>query len=105
MGGAPEGPAPISHHAQDDPSGIRGALRHEERRIFGSLSMEENILLAELTAPKRWPLGRIYEMFPRLKERRGPNPDQGRFLWPMPAITRRAKGRRSHFRIPLRACV
>ncbi|MEH6949931.1 ABC transporter ATP-binding protein [Nitrobacter sp. NHB1] len=45
-------------------------LVHEERRIFGSLSVEENIVLAGLTAPKRWPLSRIYEMFPRLKERR-----------------------------------
>jgi branched-chain amino acid transport system ATP-binding protein len=42
----------------------------EERRIFGSLSVEENIVIAGLTAPKRWPLNRIYEMFPRLKERR-----------------------------------
>ena len=42
----------------------------EERRIFGSLNVEENLVLAGLTAPKRWPLGRIYEMFPRLRERR-----------------------------------
>ncbi|HEY1541065.1 MAG TPA: ABC transporter ATP-binding protein [Xanthobacteraceae bacterium] len=43
----------------------------EERRIFGSLNVEENLVLAGLTAPKRWPLERIYTMFPRLKERRG----------------------------------
>ena len=42
----------------------------EDRRIFGSLNVEENIILAGLTAPKRWPLARIYEMFPRLRERR-----------------------------------
>src|SRR5664279_993133 len=46
-------------------------LVHEERRIFGSLDVEENLTLAALTAPKKWPLDRIYEMFPRLKERRG----------------------------------
>src|SRR6187551_626196 len=46
-------------------------LVHEERRIFGSLNVEENIVLAGLTAQNRWPLSRIYEMFPRLKERRG----------------------------------
>ena len=46
-------------------------LVHEDRRIFGSLDVEENLILAGLTASKRWPLGRIYEMFPRLKERRG----------------------------------
>jgi branched-chain amino acid transport system ATP-binding protein len=45
-------------------------LVHEDRRIFGSLSVEENIILAGLTASNRWPLDRIYEMFPRLKERR-----------------------------------
>lgn len=42
----------------------------EDRRIFGSLSVEENLLLAGLTAPRPWPLGRIYTMFPRLRERR-----------------------------------
>ncbi|HTB03983.1 MAG TPA: ABC transporter ATP-binding protein [Bradyrhizobium sp.] len=46
-------------------------LVHEERRIFGSLNVEENLVLAGLTASKRWPLERVYEMFPRLKERRG----------------------------------
>jgi branched-chain amino acid transport system ATP-binding protein len=45
-------------------------LVHEERRIFGSLNVEENLVLAGLTASGRWPLDRIYEMFPRLKERR-----------------------------------
>ena len=45
-------------------------LVHEERRIFGSLSVEENIALAAMTARSRWPLGRVYELFPRLKERR-----------------------------------
>jgi len=43
----------------------------EDRRIFGSLNVEENIILAGLTAQGRWPLERIYDMFPRLKERRG----------------------------------
>ena len=42
----------------------------EERRIFGSLNVEENIILAGLTASSAWPLDRIYAMFPRLKERR-----------------------------------
>ena len=46
-------------------------LVHEDRRIFGSLSVEENLVLAGLTASGRWPLDRVYEMFPRLKERRG----------------------------------
>lgn len=46
-------------------------LVHEERRIFGSLSVEENIVIAGLTASNRWPLDRVYEMFPRLRDRRG----------------------------------
>ena len=45
-------------------------LVHEDRRIFGSLNVEENLVIAGLTASKRWPLERIYTMFPRLKERR-----------------------------------
>ena len=45
-------------------------LVHEDRRIFGSLNVEENIILAGLTADNKWPLERVYGMFPRLKERR-----------------------------------
>jgi len=45
-------------------------LVHEERRVFGSLNVEENIILAVLTAPNKWPLERIYSIFPRLQERR-----------------------------------
>ena len=46
-------------------------LVHEDRRIFGSLNVEENIILAGLTARER--AGRSNAsttMFPRLKERR-----------------------------------
>jgi branched-chain amino acid transport system ATP-binding protein len=42
----------------------------EERRIFGSLSVEENLVLAGLTAKSRWPLERVWATFPRLRERR-----------------------------------
>jgi branched-chain amino acid transport system ATP-binding protein len=42
----------------------------EERRIFGSLSVEENLVLAGLTAKSRWPLDRVWATFPRLQERR-----------------------------------
>ena len=45
-------------------------LVHEARRIFGSLSVEENLVLGGLSAKPAWPIERIYEMFPRLKERR-----------------------------------
>jgi branched-chain amino acid transport system ATP-binding protein len=42
----------------------------EERRIVGGLTVEENIVLATLTAENPWPLERAYEMFPRLAERK-----------------------------------
>lgn len=42
----------------------------EERRIFGSLEVEENLVLASLTAPGGSTFERIYEIFPRLAERR-----------------------------------
>jgi branched-chain amino acid transport system ATP-binding protein len=45
-------------------------LVHEDIIILGSLDVEENLMLAGLTAHDKWPLDRIYEMFPRLKERR-----------------------------------
>jgi branched-chain amino acid transport system ATP-binding protein len=42
----------------------------EDRRIFGSLNVEENLLLAGLTADARWPLDRIWQIFPQLQARR-----------------------------------
>ena len=41
----------------------------EGRRIFGNLSVEEN-LLVPIERPGPWNLARIYELFPRLRERR-----------------------------------
>jgi branched-chain amino acid transport system ATP-binding protein len=40
----------------------------QERNIFKSLTVEENITAVALPGP--WNLNRVYEMFPRLKERR-----------------------------------
>ena len=45
-------------------------LVHEERRVFGSLDVEENLILAGLTAPSRVAARSHLRMFPRLKERR-----------------------------------
>jgi branched-chain amino acid transport system ATP-binding protein len=41
----------------------------QEREIFPSLSLEENLTVAE--RPGKWTLAAIYKLFPRLKERRG----------------------------------
>ena len=40
----------------------------QEREIFPSLSVEENLTVA--SRPGRWDLKAVYELFPRLKERR-----------------------------------
>jgi branched-chain amino acid transport system ATP-binding protein len=42
----------------------------EERRIIGGLTVDENLTLARLTAQNAWTNTRVYEMFPRLAERR-----------------------------------
>jgi branched-chain amino acid transport system ATP-binding protein len=41
----------------------------QERNIFRSLTVEEN--LTAVARPGRWTLTKVYDMFPRLKERRG----------------------------------
>lgn len=42
----------------------------EDRRIISGLTVEENILLAQIAPPIGWSLERLYELFPRLGERR-----------------------------------
>jgi len=46
------------------------ALVPEDRRIIQGLTVEENIQLAQIEEPIGWSLERIYELFPRLGERR-----------------------------------
>ena len=46
------------------------ALVPEDRRIIPGLTVEENLQLAQIAPPKGWSLERIYELFPRLGERR-----------------------------------
>ncbi|MDG1531910.1 MAG: ABC transporter ATP-binding protein [Paracoccaceae bacterium] len=42
----------------------------EDRRIIQGLTVEENILLAQIAPPLGWSLDRLYDLFPRLRERR-----------------------------------
>ena len=42
----------------------------EDRRIIPSLTVEENLQLAQIEEPRGWSIERIYEHFPRLAERR-----------------------------------
>jgi branched-chain amino acid transport system ATP-binding protein len=42
----------------------------EDRRIIGGLTVEENLVLAQVSGQKGWEIEKIYEHFPRLAERR-----------------------------------
>jgi branched-chain amino acid transport system ATP-binding protein len=42
----------------------------EDRRIIAGLTVEENLQLAQIAPPIGWSLERIYDLFPRLGERR-----------------------------------
>ena len=55
-----------SHEASQ--AGI--GLVPEDRRIIAGLTVEENITLAQIAPPIGWSLDRIYDVFPRLGERR-----------------------------------
>lgn len=46
------------------------ALVPEDRSIIPGLTVEENLQLAQIAPPIGWSLDRIYELFPRLGERR-----------------------------------
>lgn len=42
----------------------------EDRRIIAGITVEENLILAQIAPPIGWTIERIYEHFPRLAERR-----------------------------------
>lgn len=42
----------------------------EDRRIIPGLTVEENLILAQVAPNRGWEIGQIYEHFPRLAERR-----------------------------------
>jgi branched-chain amino acid transport system ATP-binding protein len=46
------------------------SLVPEDRRIIPGLTVEENLVLAQVAKEPGWPLERIYDYFPRLAERR-----------------------------------
>jgi branched-chain amino acid transport system ATP-binding protein len=46
------------------------SLVPEERKIIPGLTVEENLKLAQIAPPMGWGLDKIYELFPRLAERR-----------------------------------
>ena len=46
------------------------ALVPEDRRIIPGLTVEENLQLAQIAPPVGWSLERVYDLFPRLGERK-----------------------------------
>ena len=59
------------HELKDFEAAQQGIqLVPEDRRIIGGLTVEENLQLAQIAEPKGWEFERIYQAFPRLKERR-----------------------------------
>ncbi|WP_220183199.1 ABC transporter ATP-binding protein [Sphaerisporangium album] len=43
----------------------------DDRGIYSTLTVEENLTLPPVAGPDPWPLAKVYETFPRLAERRG----------------------------------
>lgn len=59
------------HKMKSHEASIAGVgLVPEDRRIIPGLTVEENIKLAQIAEPIGWSLDQIYELFPRLGERR-----------------------------------
>ncbi len=50
----------------------------EDRRIIQGLTVEENLQLAQIAPPIGWSIERIYDLFPRLGERRADFGSSGR---------------------------
>lgn len=61
---------PLHHMASHEAATNGIALVPEDRRIIPGLTVEENLQLAQIAPPIGWSLERVYELFPRLKERR-----------------------------------
>jgi branched-chain amino acid transport system ATP-binding protein len=59
------------HEMQDFEAARAGIqLVPEDRSIIPGLTVEENLILAQIEEPRGWELDRIYQHFPRLTERR-----------------------------------
>ena len=61
---------PLHKMASHEAAAAGLGLVPEDRRIIPGLTVEENLQLAQIAPPVGWSLERIYELFPRLGERR-----------------------------------
>ena len=61
---------PLHTMRSHEAAGLGVGLVPEDRRIIPGLTVEENLQLAQIAPPIGWSVERIYELFPRLGERR-----------------------------------
>ena len=61
---------PLHQMASHEASAAGIALVPEDRRIIPGLTVEENLQLAQIAPPIGWSIERVYELVPRLGERR-----------------------------------
>ncbi|MEM6276607.1 MAG: ABC transporter ATP-binding protein [Pseudomonadota bacterium] len=61
---------PLHEMASHEAAQAGLGLVPEDRRIIPGLTVEENLQLAQIAPPKGWSLDRVYDLFPRLGERR-----------------------------------
>lgn len=61
---------PLHLMAAHEASQAGVGLVPEDRRIISGLTVEENLKLAQIAPPIGWSLDRLYDLFPRLGERR-----------------------------------
>ncbi|WP_212523891.1 ABC transporter ATP-binding protein [Actibacterium sp. MT2.3-13A] len=61
---------PLHNMTSYQAASVGMGLVPEDRRIIPGLTVEENLQLAQIAPPVGWSLERLYELFPRLGERR-----------------------------------
>jgi branched-chain amino acid transport system ATP-binding protein len=61
---------PLHKMSSYEASQVGLGLVPEDRRIIAGLTVEENLKLAQIAPPIGWSIERVYELFPRLRERR-----------------------------------
>jgi len=61
---------PLHKMASHEAATVGLGLVPEDRRIISGLTVEENLKLAQIAPPVGWSIERLYDLFPRLGERR-----------------------------------
>jgi branched-chain amino acid transport system ATP-binding protein len=61
---------PLHNMSSYEAATVGLGLVPEDRRIIAGLTVEENLQLAQIAPPIGWSIERLYELFPRLGERR-----------------------------------